>query len=173
MYNHLVKCGDYTHTDTTNGKNYNVVEQLVNTGDIVNSGRTLVMDNAFPTMTLLRDSVDWKLRVIATQRGQIAHLPANINQYRQRCKNWLRCYSQTLHNDDINLTFWNDSNAVVLLDNDFPVGEDQWDLIEIRSRQGSILVNAPLVARQYRSGYHFIDRSNQEGSYYNVDRKTV
>ena len=173
VYNHLVKCSDHTYTDTTNGKNYNVVEQLVNTGDIVNSGRTLVMDNAFPTMTLLCDSVDWKLRVIATQRGRIAHLPANVNQYRQRCKNWFRGYSQTLHNDDINLTFWNDSNAVVLLDNDFPAGEDQWDLIEIRSRQGNILVNAPLVARQYRSGYHFIDRSNQEGSYYNVDRKTV
>ena len=29
------------------------------------------------------------------------------------------------------------------------------------------------MLRQYRSGYHFIDRSNQEGSYYNVDRKTV
>ena len=34
VYNHLVKCGDHTYTDTTNGKNYNVVEQLVNTGDI-------------------------------------------------------------------------------------------------------------------------------------------
>ena len=108
VYNHLIKCGDNSYTDTTNRKNYNVVEQLVNTGDIVGSGRTLVMDNAFPAMSLLRDSVRWKLRVIATQRGRIAHLPANINQYRQRCKNWLGGYSQTLHNDEINSAFWND-----------------------------------------------------------------
>ena len=131
------------------------------------------MDNVFRTMSLLCDSVHWKLHVIATQRGRIAQLPAYINQYRQRCKNWLRGYSQSLQNDDINLTFWNDSNGVVLLGNDFSAGEDQWDLIEIRSRQRNILVNAPLVARQYRSGYHFIGRSNQEGSYHNVDRKTV
>ena len=122
---YLVKCSDHSYTDTTNGKNY-VVGQLVNTGDIVGSGRTLVIENAFPTMSLLHDSVDWKLPVIATQRGRIAHLPANINQYRQRCKHWLRGYSQTLHSDDINLQFWNDSNAAVLLDNDFPAGEDQW-----------------------------------------------
>ena len=102
VHNHLVKCSDHSYTDTTNGKNY-VVEKLVNTGDIVGSGRTLVIENAFPTMSLLQDSVDWKLPVIATQRGRIAHLPANINQCRQRCKNWLRGYSQTLHNDDINI----------------------------------------------------------------------
>ena len=68
VYNHLIKCGDHTYTDTTYGKNYDVVEQLVNTGDIVGFERTLVMDNMFPTMPLLCTSVNWKLHVIATQR---------------------------------------------------------------------------------------------------------
>ena len=68
MFTCLVKCG-YTngYTNLTNRKNYNIVWQLVNTGDVIGSGRTLVMDIAYPTIPLHRDCVERNLYVIATQ----------------------------------------------------------------------------------------------------------
>ena len=63
VFNHLVKCGEHTYTNLINAKNYNIVWQLVNTGDIIGSGRTLEMDSAYPTIPLL----EWNLRVMATQ----------------------------------------------------------------------------------------------------------
>ena len=64
-------------------------------------------------------------------------LPANINRYKEICKDCVRGYSQTVRHKSVNLTFWKFPNASVLIDNDFPAGEDNWDLIEIRSSGGN------------------------------------
>ena len=74
------------------------------------------------------------------------HLPAKSIVTRRFAKG----YSQTVHHESNNLTFWNDSKAVVLIDNEIPASEDNWDLIEIRSSGKIILVNgvnAQLVSR--------------------------
>ena len=57
----------YVHTNLTNGKNYSIVWQIVNTGDIFGSDRTLVIDSVYLTIPLLGDCAKWNRRVIATQ----------------------------------------------------------------------------------------------------------
>ena len=50
VYNHLTKVGKYTYTDTTHGKNYNAVEQLIH--DVKGMGKTVTMDSGFPTLKI-------------------------------------------------------------------------------------------------------------------------
>ena len=100
-------------------------------------------------------------------------MPENINRYKKICKDWIRGYSQTVQHESYQPDFLELFKCVVLIDNEFPAGEDNWNAIEIRSNGGIVLINAPLVACEYRSGYNFIDRWKQEGSYYHFHRKTV
>ena len=57
VFSHLVKYVEHTYTNLANGMNYNIIWLLVDTGDISGSGRTLVMDSAYPTIALFRDWV--------------------------------------------------------------------------------------------------------------------
>ena len=42
VFNYLVKYGENPYTNLTSGKNYNTVWQLVNTGDVIGSGKTVL-----------------------------------------------------------------------------------------------------------------------------------
>ena len=82
-------------------------------------------------------------------------------------------YSETLHHKCLNITFWNDSNAIAFLDNDLVSGRATWEQIETQTRPTKLKTFAPKAAATYRRNYGEIDRSNQAGSYYKIDRKTV
>ena len=72
--NHVVKCGKKTYKNAQNGKNYDIVYQLL-TG-FKNDGRLAVMDSGFPTVRLMEDAKTiWGTKLIATQRGNTAHWP--------------------------------------------------------------------------------------------------
>ena len=51
-------------------------------------------------------------------------------------------------------------------------GPEQWDFIETSPGESLLEINAPLVTRIYHQNYGIVDRSNQEGSYYKLNRKT-
>ena len=79
-WNHLVKVGDKTYTSTTKGKNYNAVNQLLE--GLKHQGRLVIMNNGFPTIELLKDAASlWQTRIVATQRGNAAHLPCRHREY--------------------------------------------------------------------------------------------
>ena len=97
------------------------------------------MDSAYPTIPLLCDCVDLNVHVIATQWGRTAHLPANINSYKQICKDRITGYSDCSPRiNQPNFLEW--FKCLVLIDNDFLAGEDNWDLIGIRSSGGNVLL---------------------------------
>ena len=63
--NHVVKCGSKTYKPAANGKNYDIIEQLI--GNFKNKGRQVVMDSGFPTIKLTEDAKGiWGTRLIAT-----------------------------------------------------------------------------------------------------------
>ena len=79
-WNHLVKVGEKTYTSTNKGKNYNAVDQLLE--GLKHQGRRVVMDNGFPTIELLKDAASlWQTQIVATQRGNTAHLPGRHREY--------------------------------------------------------------------------------------------
>ena len=88
-------------------------------------------------------------------------------------KRWIRGFLRSLHNEGLNITFWNDNNAIVFLDNDLQSTRQNWNQIETQSGESRLSVYAPLVAQIYREHYGMVDRSNQAGSYYRIDSKTV
>ena len=117
MGNHVVKVGKKTYKHPENGKNYDMVDQL--TEGLKNRGRLVVMDSGFPTFKLMVDAKEqWNTRLISTQRGNTAHLPKSHKENLRSAKAFVRGYSKSLHSGSINITYWNDNNVVVFLDND-------------------------------------------------------
>ena len=91
----ITKVGKYTYTDTTHGKNYNAVEQLIH--DLKGMGKTVTMDSGFPALKLLKDAKEeWNIAIVATLRGHVAHLPSEHGLFKSRCKSFVRGYSQAL-----------------------------------------------------------------------------
>ena len=172
MYNHLTKVGKYTYTDTTHGKNYNAVEQLIH--DVKGMGKTVTMDSGFPTLKLLKDAKEeWNTAIVATLRGNVAHLPSKHGLFKSRCMSFVRGYSQTLYNGDITLTYWNDNNAVCVVDNNIESGEEHWELIEVKEKRDRLVIHVPKVAAHYKDTYGWVDRTNQQLSYYNTEHRTI
>ena len=66
IWNHLVRVGKYPYTSTQNGKYFNIVEQLLD--GLTGVGRLVALDNAFPTISLLRTAkTDWNRVIVATK----------------------------------------------------------------------------------------------------------
>ena len=107
-----------------------------------------------------------KTSIVATQKGSIAHLRPKYSVFKSRCKNYLRGFSETLHNEK--LTYW---NAVVFLDSDVESGRDHWDFIETQDKSNRIEIYARKGARLHRSMHGWVNRSNQAPSYYSTARK--
>ena len=170
--NHVVKVGRKTYKNTENGKNYDVVDQLLT--DYKDRGRQVVMDSGFPTMKLMTDSKDlWSTRLIATQRGRTAHLPASHADNIKTTKTFARGFSKSLHCGFVNLTYWNDNNAVVFLDNDVNSGRETWNTIEVNQGEDDVVIHVPKVGEIYREVYGWVDRTNQQLSYYNTEFRSV
>ena len=114
--NHLVKVGKATYnTDVFKEKTYSMVKLLLT--DVIGQGNLVAMDSGFPTLCLLRDAKDdWNTSIIATQAGNTAHLPAKHSMFKSRCKKYCRGFSDTLRNEDLMVTYWNDNNSVTFLD---------------------------------------------------------
>ena len=73
IWNLLVHVGRYTYTSSEHGKYFNVVEQLLE--GLTSVGRLLVLDNAFPTLSLWQiERDDWNTATIATQSSNTKHL---------------------------------------------------------------------------------------------------
>ena len=88
-----------------------------------NSGKLVVMDSGFPTLKLMKDSWQlWRTQMIATQRGNTAHMPSNHKVHLKKVKKFVQGFSQTLHHDNITVTYWNDNDIVTFLDNGTPSG---------------------------------------------------
>ena len=152
VYNHLTKVGKYTYTETTHGKNYNAVEQLIH--DVKGMGKTVTLDTGFPTLKLLKDAKEeWNTAIVATLRGNVAHLPSKHGLFKSRCKSFVRGYSQTLYNGDITLTYWNDNNAVCVVDNNIESGKEHWELIEVKGKSDRLVIHIPKVAAHYKDTY--------------------
>ena len=170
--NHVVKPGKKTHRNTVNGKNYDVVDQLLT--NFKDSGRLVVMDSGFPTMKLVRDANNlWNTRLISTQRGRTAHLPSNHRQNLISAKVFARGFSKTLHCSFVHVTYWNDNNVVVFLDNDIKSGKESWNTIAVNQGRDQVAIHVPEVATLYREMYGWVDRSNQQLSYYNTELRSV
>ena len=98
---------------------YNIVDQLISCSDIKGSGRTVVLDIDYVTILLFRDvATVWKIEMVDTIGKQLKHLPSRFSDTKSSSKCWIRGFSRSLHNDGLNITFWNGNNAVVFLDND-------------------------------------------------------
>ena len=63
--------------------------------------------------------------------------------------------------------------AVAFLDNELVSGRATWEQIEIQTGPTKLKTFAPKAPATNRRNYGEIDRSNQAGSYYKIDRKTV
>ena len=98
-------------------------------------GRLVVIDSCFPTIQLLKDAARiWNTRIIATVRGNTAHLPKKHSSFLKNAKSFVRGYSQSLHHENLNLTYWNDNNAVCFFDNDVDSAKENWSTIEVNGQ---------------------------------------
>ena len=168
---YLVKVFKATYADVSKGKTYNMVKLLLT--DVIGQGKLVAMDSGFPTLCLLRDAKDdWNTSIIATQAGNTAHLPAKHSMFKSRCKKYCRGFSETLHNGDLMVTYWNDNNNVVFYNNDLESGRENWGFIETQYKRNRIKIYAPKVAQLYRSMYGWVDKSNQALSYYSTEYRT-
>ena len=106
---------------------------------------------------------EWNTSIVATQKGNTAHLPTKHSVFTSRCKNYLRGLSETLHSAELTVTYWKDNNAVVFPDR--PLGREHWHFIETQDKSNCIKIYASNVAHQYRSMHGWVNRSNQALSY--------
>ena len=170
--NHVVKVGKKTYRNPANGKNYDIVDQL--SAGYKDTGRLIVMDSGFPTTKLMEDAKRlWNTRLIATQRGNTAHFPQSHKENLRSTKAFARGFSKTLHSGFLNVTYWNDNNAVVFLDNDIKSGEEFWVPINVNQGAMQAAIHVPLVAQLYREIYGWVDRTNQQLSYYSTEFRSV
>ena len=80
--NHVVKVGKKSYVSPRNGKNYDIVEQLLS--GLKDNGRSVIMDSGFPTLKLLHDARRlWGTGIIATQPGNTAHLPLSHKEKKE------------------------------------------------------------------------------------------
>ena len=101
---------------------------------MIGSGRLIVIDSAYVTTVLFKEvKSKWNLRMKGTLRASTAHLPSNFSAIKSRATRWIRGYSETLHHECLNITFWNDSNAVSFLDNDLVSGRATWEQYETQT----------------------------------------
>ncbi len=101
--NHIVKVGKKTYANPQNGKNYHLVDQLLNGFKF--RGRLVVMDNGYPTIKLLKDAKEqWNTTIIATQRGNTAHMRRNHKANISKVKSFVRGFSNSLHNNSLTVT---------------------------------------------------------------------
>ena len=73
--NHVVKVGKKSYKYPENGKNYDIVDQLLSS--LKNGGRLVVMDSGFSTAHARCTKLLWKTRLISTQRVCTRYLPSN------------------------------------------------------------------------------------------------
>ena len=125
VLNYLVKWGKHSHTDTTKGRNYNVINHDLEGANLIGSGRLIVLDSAYVTTVLFEDAEPkWNLRMIRTLRANTAYLPSKFSAVKSRATCWIRGYSETLHHECMNITFWSNCKAVAFLDNDLVSGRE-------------------------------------------------
>ena len=55
-------------------------------------------------------------------------------------KRWIRRFSRSLHNKGLNITFSNDNNAIVFLDNDLESTRENWNQIETQTGESRLPV---------------------------------
>eukprot|EP00794_Sanderia_malayensis_P001103 gene1103-biopygen337 len=170
--NHVVKVGKKTYKTSGNGKNYDIVEQLIS--EFKDSGRLVVMDSGFPTIKLMEDAKNkWHTRLIATQRGNTAHFPCSHKDNLRSARQFVRGFSKSLHKGFLNITYWNDNNVVVFLDNDIKSGQQYWEPVEVNQGREKVIIHMPRVAALYREMYGWVDRTKQQLSYYNAEFRSV
>ena len=63
--------------------------------------------------------------------------------FKSRCKKYCRRLSETLHNENLTVTYWNGNNSEVFLDNDPGSGPKNWDFIETQDKRNRTKVYAP------------------------------
>lgn len=170
--NHVTKVGKKSYVHPENGKNYDIVDQLI--VGLKDESRLVVMDNGFPTVKLLKDARElWKTKVIATQRGNTAHLPKSHKTNVKKTKEFVRGFSKSLHCGNLSITYWNDNNAVTFLDNGVPSGREHWETIEVNQGAKKAVIHVPHVAKVYKEVYGWVDRSNQQLAYYNSEVRSI
>ena len=170
---HLAKIGRKTYSSTSRGKSHDTVDQLLDPHK--GKDKLLVIDNGFPAIQLLENAKQMKnTKVVATQRGKTVRLPARHQMFLKQTKNFARDFSKSLHHDFLTITYWNDSNALCVTDNDTDSSSDTWGTIAVKTRNGEkTAVHNSKAASQYRSVYGWVDRRNQQLSYYNTECRSV
>lgn len=143
--NHVVKVGKKSYVSPQNGKNYDIVDQLLL--GLKDNGRSVIMDSGFPTLKLLRDARQlWGTGIIATQRGNTAHLPLSHKENLKSAKRFVQGYSKSLHNEELTVTYWNDNNVVTFLDNGVSSGRELWEAVEVYQGANKVVIHVPKVA---------------------------
>ena len=91
------------------------------------------------------------------------------SSFLKNTKSFVRGYSQSLHHQNLNLTYWNDNNAVCFLDNDVDSAKENWSTIEVNGQA----IHTPPSVVLYRQIYGMVDRTNQHQAYYNSECRSV
>ncbi len=73
----------------------------------------------------------------------------------------------------MNITYWNDNNAVVFLANDIQAGQHYWETIKVNQGRENVIIHISRVAVLYLEIYGWMDRTNQQLSYYNTEFRSV
>ena len=102
-----VKIGKKSHFSSQNGKNCDIVEQLLQ--GFKDNGLFVIMDSEFPTLKLFRDARQlWGTGIMATQQGKTAHLPLSHNEHVKSAERLSRGFSKSLHNEEVTVTYRNE-----------------------------------------------------------------
>eukprot|EP00794_Sanderia_malayensis_P001952 gene1952-biopygen1771 len=124
VLSHVTKVGKKSYVHPENGKNYDIVDQLLQ--GVKGSGRLVVMDSGFPTIKLLTEARElWQIQIIATQRGNTAHLPKS---------------NKSLHCGNVSITYWNDNNVVTFIDNGVDSGREHWEPISVNQGAKKVIM---------------------------------
>ena len=139
--NHVVKVGKKSYVSPQNGKNYDIVEQLLS--GLKNNGCSVIMDSGFPTLKLLLDARRmWDTGIIATQRGNTGHLPLSHKENLKSAKRFVRGYSKSLINEEVTVTYWNDNNVVAFLDNGVSSVREFWEAVEVNQCENKVVIHS-------------------------------
>ena len=90
---------------------------------------------------------EWNKSIVATEKENTAHLPTKHSVLKSRWENYLRGFSETLDSEELTVTYWNDNNAMMFLDNDLGSGREYWDFIKKQDKNNRIKIYAPKVAQ--------------------------
>lgn len=138
----------------------NVVLDLTNS--VINSGRTIVTDNWYTSLSLARTLLAKRTHLVGTIRSNRQGVPRFIVNEKLRKSEFV----SMMNSEGITITHWKDKRSVFVLSTKHGL-----DASVIRKRNKYIVKPSSVVF--YNKGKKFVDVSDQMGSYASPLRKSI